>query len=138
MDFERKRKSYFSNPFLITSHACGGGAEHSEAEGENAGGGVMPLSWHDGGCNKQCGGRHYNQSPQVAVNFTVKQTHKTSDRIMFTECQSILKPKLSVLASKMFHHLMCNFYIFTYISIFSFFNAPPVAVWSTILVYMAY
>ena len=47
MNFERKRKSYFSNPFLITSHACGGGAEHSEAEGEMQGSwrGVRRFLW---------------------------------------------------------------------------------------------
>ena len=35
MDFEKKRKSYFFKSIpLIASHACGGGAEQSEAEGE--------------------------------------------------------------------------------------------------------
>ena len=35
MDFEKKLKSYFFKSIpLIASHACGGGAEQSEAEGE--------------------------------------------------------------------------------------------------------
>ena len=40
--------------------------------------------------------------------------------------------------SKFLHHFVCNFFLFTYISIFSFFNAHPITVWSTILAYMAY
>ena len=57
---------------------------------------------------------------------------------MFTGRQSIIKSKLSVLMSKFLHHFVCNFFLFTYIIIFSFFNAHPITVWSTILAYMAY
>ena len=37
MDFEGKRKSYVSNPFLITSHACGRGGTGRAADCDGEG-----------------------------------------------------------------------------------------------------